>query len=214
MDFDSQQMYSEIIEAYDYLNKCLFAGVLPGAAITLTRHAKAYGYFATNAFKHRHSGEYAPEIALNPDHFLSRTDDEVLATLAHEMCHQWQHKNGKPSRAGYHNKEFAAIMKGIGLICSDTGLPGGKPTGQKMTHYIAPDGPFQEAVRSWKQTHITDWGSVLQEKTGTAKATSKVKYTCPDCGLNAWAKPAANLLCGDCSQNINDFCFMYAEPLF
>lgn len=26
---------------------------------------------------------------------------------------------------------------------------------------------------------------------------SKVKYTCPVCGLNAWAKPGVDLVCGD-----------------
>ena len=32
------------------------------------------------------------------------------------------------------------------------------------------------------------------------KAASKTKYTCPDCGVNAWAKPLVALICGDCDQ--------------
>jgi transcription elongation factor Elf1 len=34
------------------------------------------------------------------------------------------------------------------------------------------------------------------------KAASKTKYTCPVCGLNAWAKPDAHLICGDCSEEL------------
>jgi hypothetical protein len=28
----------------------------------------------------------------------------------------------------------------------------------------------------------------------------KVKYSCPECGLNAWAKPDVCLVCGECHQ--------------
>jgi transcription elongation factor Elf1 len=34
------------------------------------------------------------------------------------------------------------------------------------------------------------------------KAASKTKYTCPGCGLNAWGKPAINLVCGDCDERM------------
>jgi hypothetical protein len=27
-----------------------------------------------------------------------------------------------------------------------------------------------------------------------------VKYTCPTCGQNAWAKPEASLVCSDCQE--------------
>lgn len=31
-----------------------------------------------------------------------------------------------------------------------------------------------------------------------AKKASKTKFSCPDCGRNAWAKPDSILLCGTC----------------
>ena len=65
------------------------------------------------------------EIALNPDTFEDRTDMEILNTLAHEMCHLWQHYFGKPSRGGYHNREWATMMEKIGLMPSSTSEPGG-----------------------------------------------------------------------------------------
>jgi transcription elongation factor Elf1 len=30
------------------------------------------------------------------------------------------------------------------------------------------------------------------------KKASKTKFTCPQCGQNAWAKPYAALICGEC----------------
>ena len=40
---------------------------------------------------------------------------DILGTLVHEMCHQWQHELGNPSRSGYHNKEWGNKMKEVGL---------------------------------------------------------------------------------------------------
>lgn len=31
-------------------------------------------------------------------------------------------------------------------------------------------------------------------------ASTRSKYNCLSCGLNAWAKPSANLICGDCNE--------------
>jgi hypothetical protein len=39
------------------------------------------------------------------------------------------------------------MMLAVGLIPSDTGKPGGKQTGQRMTHYIEPEGQFDRACR-------------------------------------------------------------------
>jgi predicted SprT family Zn-dependent metalloprotease len=60
-------------------------------------------------------------LALNPDGFISETDKQVCQTLVHEMTHVFQHVHGKPSARGYHNKEWAAKMKSIGLQPSSTG---------------------------------------------------------------------------------------------
>ena len=52
---------------------------------------------------------------------------------------------------------------------------------------------------------------------GGAKApvgnkSSKMKFTCPECGQNAWAKPDALLLCGECfDEGEGEMCFMLSE---
>jgi predicted SprT family Zn-dependent metalloprotease len=101
--------------------------------------------FAEGRFGTVDGCETTDEIALNPSHFRSRTTAEVLSTLVHEMAHLWQHHHGKPSRASYHNKEWAVKMRALGLIPSDTGQPGGKQTGQKVSHYIEEGGAFDVA---------------------------------------------------------------------
>ena len=40
------------------------------------------------------------------------------------MTHLEQAHFGKPSRNGYHNKEWADLMERVGLMPSDTGAPG------------------------------------------------------------------------------------------
>jgi predicted SprT family Zn-dependent metalloprotease len=69
------------------------------------------------------------ELALNPDNFEDRTDEQIMSTLLHEMCHCWQYYFGEPSRGGYHNREWASKMKEVGLHPSDNEKPGGKETG-------------------------------------------------------------------------------------
>ncbi|WP_228527036.1 zinc metalloproteinase Mpr protein [Noviherbaspirillum soli] len=43
-------------------------------------------------------------------------------------------------------------MEAIGLMPSNTGTPGGKTTGEKMSHYIMADGPFIHACKELLQT--------------------------------------------------------------
>ena len=96
------------------------------------------------------------------------------------------------------------MMKAVGLIPSDTGQPGGKETGQKVSHYIETGGPFDRACAELEKSgfavrYVELWGD---EETRKKKAASKTKYTCPDCGLNAWGKPEIHLVCGDCDERM------------
>jgi hypothetical protein len=92
-------------------------------------------------------------------------------------------------------------MKSIGLQPSDTGEPGGKETGQSVTHYIIPGGPYTKAYAKLKakgfQLH---WQSAPAGKQAKAKKASKTKFTCPDCGANARGKGGLHLICADCDQ--------------
>ncbi|MBC7683660.1 MAG: SprT-like domain-containing protein [Bdellovibrionales bacterium] len=190
--------YGAFQKAYDFFNTHLYGGSLPHVLVTLQRHAKAKGYFSPERFIGRTEDTAAHELALNPDSFNERDDEAILSTLAHEMAHVWQQTHGTPPRRSYHDRQWAEKMKEIGLQPTATGEPGGKETGQSVTHYIILGGLYAQAYAKLKaQGFELHWQSVPGQK-AKAKAASKTKFTCPTCGQNSWAKPAAALICGDC----------------
>jgi predicted SprT family Zn-dependent metalloprotease len=202
----THRTYTSLDAAYDYFNRELFSGTLPHCLITMQRHQGAYGYFSGERFASLDNPkEVTDEIALNPATFGNRTTTRILSTLVHEMVHLWQHHFGTPSRRSYHNKEWAAKMREVGLIPSDTGEPGGKDTGEKVTHYLEQGGRFERACTVYLAAgdailYRDRAGDEQTVKTRKKKAASKTKYTCPDCQQNAWAKPDAHLICGDCDE--------------
>jgi predicted SprT family Zn-dependent metalloprotease len=194
--------YNAFCSAYDFFNVKLFAGRLPRCLVTLQRSRIFYGYFAGKRFGSIDGVEVTDEIAMNPTHFRDRTVEDSLSTLVHEMVHLQQAHFGKPSRAGYHNKEWARMMRDIGLEPSDTGAPGGKDVGQKMSHYILAGGPFARACAELVSSgfalrYVELW---RDEAVAKKKRDSKTKYTCPSCELNAWAKPDVRLTCYECEE--------------
>jgi len=228
--------YAAFQVAYDSYNAALFAGQLPQCLITLQRKRGAAGYFWLSQFKARSGDQQTDEIALNPETF-NETTEYILSTLVHEMAHLWQAHFGKPSRSGYHNREWAAKMIAISLIPSDTGQPGGKQTGQNMSDYPDPAGAFAAHtarliaagfVISWQATPaarrpakppadtpgVGGWELGIEEQHSGPQPLSpnsqlpepnpknKIKYSCSTCGQNAWAKPNARLICGDCEQSM------------
>lgn len=141
----TEEAYAELQQAYDHFNDRLFEGRLPGALLTLQREKDTFGYFSRNRFVGRMAGEKVDEIALNPSFFAVVPLVEVLQTLVHEMCHQWQHHFGRPGRGRYHNHEWASMMELVGLMPSDTGQPGGRKVGEKVADYAIEGGAFLRA---------------------------------------------------------------------
>jgi hypothetical protein len=150
----------------------------------MQRHRGAYGYFSGERFASLGDPEdVTDEIALNPAHFATRPMTEILSTLAHEIVHLWQHHFGKRPRRCYHNKQWAAKMRDIGLIPSATGQPGGKETGQQMTHYIEAGGRFDKACAAFLATHPA---ILYHDRAGEAQRKKKAASK-----TNTPARPAA-----------------------
>lgn len=201
----TKRTYENLDAAFKFFNAKLFGGELPACLITVQRHKGAYGYFCGERFADINDAEnVADEIALNPTHFGNRPAKQTLSTLVHEMCHLWQHHFGTPPRKCYHNREWSEKMEEVGLTPSDTGMPGGRKVGQKVSHVIEIGGRFDIACDQF----IAKTGAVLfADRAGEPaekerKKSSKTKYTCPTCGQNAWAKPETNLMCGDCEKHM------------
>lgn len=201
--------YSNLDRAYEFFNTALFGGALPGALITLHNHPRARGYFRRKAFTHRAQAEaYTDEICLCPETHAGRTDHDILSTLVHEMVHLWQFHYGTPPRRCYHDKEWSQKMEEVGLMPSDTGQPGGRKTGQSMTHFIVAGGSFDVACQEllatgwrllWEQPpRPAAAGSSTGEPGGAAPKATRRKFACPQCKLGAYAKPTARLVCGEC----------------
>lgn len=197
------ETYAGLDKAFNHFNERLFESRLPPVMITLTRKRGSHGYFWAEQFKHREDGDTTHEIALNPN-TMDRTLEAVLSTLVHEMTHLEQQEYGTPGKKGHHNKAWVKLMERVGLIPSDTGEPGGKQTGRKMTHYINLEGPFVGALQE-----LTDAGFDLPYFTqplatdgAKKKDLSKVKRTCPHCDAKAWAKQGMRLICADCDAEM------------
>lgn len=194
----TDETYKEFQDAFDHFNENLFDGELDQCLITMQRKHGSFGFFCAERFHERADNTITvDEIALNPAAFEGHADEKILSTLVHEMSHLWQSHFGHPGRGRYHNKEWARKMHELGLFPSHTGEPGGKETGDRVSHYVIPGGRYQRAYRklqeqgfrlTWAQARIQD---------GTQRPT-RVKYTCRRCRLAVWAKPRIRLLCGEC----------------
>jgi SprT-like family protein len=118
---DHQQTTSEKLRfMHSYLPliaERFFGGTLPLPAISCERD------------RITRLGSYRPEdglalchrININDQH-MNRPLSELLATLTHELGHQWQHLYGKPGHSPYHNKQFQLKMREIGIPCNKRGV--------------------------------------------------------------------------------------------
>jgi predicted SprT family Zn-dependent metalloprotease len=192
----TRQTYAALQAAARHFNKTLFGGRLPPCLITFQRRANTFGYFASDRFEHRGGKTTTHELALNPVHFNERSPEATLSTLVHEMVHAKQKAFGKPGRGRYHNAEWAGMMEEIGLMPSSTGAPGGKRTGDRVSHWIVPGGPFDRVCRAFLAKHEgLLWGDRPVKRNGSGGKRSK--YVCPEDKIAAWARPGVQLLCGE-----------------
>ena len=219
------ETYDQLQRAYKHLNTMLFQGQLPDCLLTLQRKKRTFGYFSRNRFV-TDAGKRTDEIALNPAYFAVSPQKEILQTIAHEMCHMWQHHFGKPGRSRYHNQEWADKMESIGLMPSSTGKLGGAKTGDKIADYAIEAGLFDQACDALYSTGFkVTWmdsqpelipgepvPEFLQEGEGGGEddqpikdKSNRVKYTCSGCDTNVWGKPKLRIICADCKVGFDPF---------
>jgi hypothetical protein len=178
--------------AYDLFNRELFAGKLPPVMLTLQRHrgnggSFVYGYHRGRSFLNRRKkGVVVDEIAINPSLVTLFPTRESLQTLAHEMTHLWQRHYGKPSRQCYHNREWAAKMKEIGLKPTDSGREDGKETGQRMLDYPVAGGRFLEVYgRLEREGFDLTWGDARPDPAAFKAAKRAGWLDSPDLPLTS-----------------------------
>jgi predicted SprT family Zn-dependent metalloprotease len=158
------------------------------------------GSFSSKRYYSRNGEEIASELTLNPDNFINRTDEEILSTLVHEMCHVWQIDVEKEKSTKYHDKSWGLVMESLGLIPSNTGKEGGKKTGIQMTQYIEEQGKFIYFAKEFLENNKLKWNR-LSSNSGVPKKKrkkNKFKFVCSGCGQIAWGKEDAEIVCGKC----------------
>jgi predicted SprT family Zn-dependent metalloprotease len=196
----TQEQFEAYQKIFDYMNQKLFGGSVPPCLLNFSRKAKTYGFFVRDQWQ---SGDQKThEISLNPTHLARRPTVETVSTLVHEMCHLWQHVYGKPGRGGYHNKEWAEKMEAIGLMPSDTEVPGGKKIGDKVSHYVMKGGPYEKAFEEMPKEYLLPWVSVEIDKESKIMKKNKLTYQCPSCGMKVWGKPSLKIVCGECVKQL------------
>jgi predicted SprT family Zn-dependent metalloprotease len=194
---ESHEIYEALHSAYEHFNRTLFEAMLPPCIIVLHRKRGAFGYYCPDRFESRDGEKRLDEIALNPEG-LKREEIKSISTLVHEMAHLWQFTYGTPSRKGYHNKQWGDFMESIGLMPSDTAEPGGRRTGQKVSHYIIPNGAYETNFYKWDMHGRINWAAIPTEALPQQR-NMKTKYACT-CGFNVWGRPKLHLACLECKQ--------------
>lgn len=212
------ETYNSLEEAYNFFNEFLFENRLPECLITLQRKGKhSLGFFCPGKFESI-EGKPSDELAMNPVHFAARDLIDTLSTLVHEMTHVEQQHFGKPGRRGYHNKAWGLLMKRVGLHPSNSGKPGGKETGQQMTHYIVERGQFEmHCNKLIKQGFLLRWADAESKKKDfevgvnpdspdkpkAVNRSNRIKFTCHKCQAQAWGKPSLKVVCGMCRTDMH-----------
>lgn len=222
----SKRQWNTLSDLFDYYNEVLFENKLGRCLVNMSRKSSAHGFFAPERWKDETTGEPIHEISLNPE-TMNRADIKWHSTFVHEMVHLAEELAGTAPRRCYHNKSWADAMEKIGLMPTSTGQPGGKKTGQSVTHYIIAGGAFEVAFNAIGDknkealklpytpnkpklhadgTTTTAPGENDGENGNEPEAEKKpasgvkIKYSC-GCGFNVWGKPNLSIKCNQCEEN-------------
>jgi hypothetical protein len=206
------ELWTALAKSFDFFNEELFGSELDASKVMLnaSRRSRAAGFYRPRSWTgegNRKEGGI-DEISINPDHMGHKTPRRILSTLVHEMAHMWQEHFGKPSKKGYHNKEWANKMEEVGLMPSDTWGPGGKKTGPKVSHYVIEGGVFDEAFKKMpKELQLPFVGLNIK---GPKKKVGYHKFVCVEenCRQVVRAKESAKIACVPCSLAKNTLVHM------
>jgi hypothetical protein len=194
------------------LNAELFGGTLPHVLGTMQRHARARGYFSPERFVGRSQITTAHELAMN------RTPSREAPTRKsfRRLPTKWPMFG---SRARAHRRRRITTRSGPprcgGLACNHqlTGEPGGKETGQSVTHYIIPGGRYAKAYASFKRRAFNSIGNPLQQAHRRRRRRPVRPNSLPGVRSERMGKARrADTLWRACYEDDGAICPMLAEP--
>lgn len=198
-------MYLE--KLYDKLNHDFFNDTLERPVITVQSTVRAYGHYTPyDAWSIKGKGYRELNIGAGT---LDRPIENVLATLLHEMCHQYNDTvlNVQDcSRGGtYHNRFFKDTAESHGLIVSKTekyGYSRTEPSDSLLEWILNNNIQEIQLCRNDMPMVVHLVGTVNGGITGlsgsTCGKTGSRRYVCPECGTIVRATRTVNVICGDC----------------
>lgn len=208
----------ELYRIFNILNRDKFDDKLPEPIITIQKtKGKTLGHFTLEkVWKNKNDNLESDlenedkeensfyEINIDPRWFNSRTAEQIVETLLHEMCH-YMNKilDIKDCNGNIHNKKFKSMAESVGLIVekADSVGFGFTELSDELIEYIELEvKPNEKAFEYFRCTTIE-----IKPKKRRKKST--FKYTCPDCGQTVKAKADASIKCGDCDtvMEIEDY---------
>lgn len=146
------------------------------------------------------NGKARHEIIISANYIGSRTVEQTITTLMHEMAHLYNFQNEikDTSRGGiYHNKKFKETAEAHGLhieFSDQIGWSLTTPT-QETKQWIKDNIPIK-AFGIYKQVDEKD-----PKSSGKSKQSYR-KYICPTCGLIVRATKDCNIACIDCGKQM------------
>ena len=193
---------------FDLLNARYFESALSRPVITIQSTPKAYGHYTLFDAWSVDGEQGMREINIGAG-TMSRSVENVVATLLHEMCHCFNEKQGVKDCTRdntYHNKDFKAVAEACDLVVEN------HPT--YSWSITSPSGALLEFCVENNLTEIrlcrNDITSIIVGGTGThagtftgaagRKPSSTRKYICPCCGMSVRATREVNIACLDCNS--------------
>lgn len=202
----TSRLAGQLEKLYNKINTDFFDSELVQPIITIQSTPRAYGHYTLfDAWSVKGEGRREINIGAGT---LDRPIENIVATLLHEMCHQYSNEvlnvQDCSNHGIYHNKQFRKVAEAHGLIVTRSEKYGWSHTepSDALIEWII-DNDISEIKLNRNEAsgvRIAGGNSTASggaSTTGTAKGHYR-RYVCPKCGMIARTTRDAHLLCGDC----------------
>jgi hypothetical protein len=135
------------------------------------------------------------QVTLNTKH-LDRPIAELLATLFHEMLHEWQVLYGSAGSGSYHNRQFRNKALLFGLVVDERGCHHGILSG-KFTNFLEQHGVATTSLRAPGEitASVRQHGNSRMRKyrciCTTVRCATHLIARCEKCGMRFEEAPPA-----------------------
>lgn len=228
----SAELYGKIQTVIDELDKRFFSGAkkekIPQLVFAINNKCRTcvVAYVQPDALYDKKTDTKLQYMGINPD-YLDRKLEEIISTVCHELCHVYEHAYIHIPRGGYHDKQWAELMRDCGL---EPKYQNSSKTA--VTHTVIKDGVFEKFVSDFKEKYGEDYFNIVSYSAEVARRTrkelgieddeddspradnadkpikvynrNKIKYVCASCGMSLWGKGNLYIICGNCSEQLEE----------